>query len=151
MIYAIIDIKNAKLYYLKNNTLDYHNDYSEILGIKTDNYISREIYSIKGQEAQNDGIDYYVYNFNEEEGKEISEALIKNKKWSREKLDDDILDYFKYNSEINSIQNAYYCYEKDNKVNDLHKQDNKEDREIGYKVGIYDLDKCILYYYEMIF
>ena len=28
--------------------------------------IYKEIYSIKGQETQNDGIDYYVYNFNEE-------------------------------------------------------------------------------------
>lgn len=67
LIYAIVDMKNAKIYYLKNNSLDYHNEYNEILGIKVDdNYICREIYSIKGQETQNDGIDYYVYNFNEE-------------------------------------------------------------------------------------
>lgn len=67
LIYAIVDMKNAKIYYLKNNSLDYHNEYNEILGIKVDdNYIDREIYSIKGQETQNDGIDYYVYNFNEE-------------------------------------------------------------------------------------
>lgn len=152
LIYAIIDINDAKLYYLENNLLDYHNDYSEILGIKTDNYISRDIYSIKGQEAKNDGINYYVYNFNEEKGKEINEVLSKSKNWRKGKVDNDILDYFKHNSEINFIQNAYYCYEKIYKVNNLYKQDNnKEDKEIGYKVGIYDLDKCILYYYEMIY
>ena len=67
LIYAIVDMKNAKIYYLKNNSLDYHNEYNEILGIKVDdNYICREIYSIKGQETQNDGIDGVKIDFGHE-------------------------------------------------------------------------------------
>ena len=46
-IYAIIDVKNAKLYYLKNNIIDYHNDYNEILEIKTNQngyYCHKKVY-----------------------------------------------------------------------------------------------------------
>lgn len=43
LIYAIIDVKNAKLYYLKNNIIDYHNDYDEILEIKLNNYTEKKL------------------------------------------------------------------------------------------------------------
>lgn len=145
LIYAIIDVKNSKLYYLKNNIIDSHNDYNEILEIKINNYTEMEIYSVKGQEAQNDGIDYYTYKFNEEKGKEIEENLNKSQSWSTEKLDNEILDCFEYNNEIFSIQNGYYCYKKVYKTNNSY---NSIDRkETGYEVGVYDSDKDVLYYY----
>jgi len=145
LIYAIIDVKNSKLYYLKNNIIDSHNDYNEILEIKINNYTEMEIYSVKGQEAQNDGIDYYTYKFNEEKGKEIEENLNKSQSWSTEKLDNETLDCFEYNNEIFSIQNGYYCYKKVYKTNNSY---NSIDRkETGYEVGVYDSDKDVLYYY----
>mgnify|MGYP003290787636 CR=1 FL=1 len=147
LIYAIIDVKNSKLYYLKNNIIDYHNDYDEILGIKLNNYTNKEIYNIKGQDAQNDGIDYYTYNFNEEKGKDIEEFLNKSQNWSKEKLDNDILDCFEYNNEIFDIQNGYYCYKKVYKTNNSYKNVNTDRKEDGYEVGVYDCDKDILYYY----
>ena len=147
LIYAIIDVKNAKLYYLKNNIIDYHNDYDEILGIKLNNYTNMEIYNIKGQDAQNDGIDYYTYKFNEEKGKEIEENLNKSQIWSTEKLDNEILDCFEYNSEIFSVQNGYYCYKKVYKTNNSYKNVNVDRKETGYEVGVYDCDKDVLYYY----
>lgn len=147
LIYAIIDVKNAKLYYLKNNIIDYHNDYDEILGIKLNNYTNMEIYNIKGQDAQNDGIDYYTYKFNEEKGKEIEKNLNKSQIWSTEKLDNEILDCFEYNSEIFDIQNGYYCYKKVYETNNSYKNVNSDKKETGYEVGVYDCDKDVLYYY----
>lgn len=147
LIYAIMDVKNAKLYYLKNNIIDYHNDYDEILGIRLNNYTDMEIYNIKGQDAQNDGIDYYTYKFNEEKGKKIKEDLNKSQIWSTEKLDNEILDCFEYNSEIFSVQNGYYCYKKVYKTNNSYKNVNTDRKETGYEVGVYDCDKDILYYY----
>ena len=147
LIYSIIDVKNLKLYYLKNNIMDYHNDYDEILGIKLNNYIDMEIYNIKGQDAQNDGIDYYTYKFNEEKGKEIKEILNKSEIWNQEKLDNEILDCFEYNSEIFSIKNGYYCYKNVYKTNNSYKNVNADKKETGYEVGVYDCDKDVLYYY----
>ena len=106
-----------------------------------------EIYSVKGQEAQNDGIDYYTYKFNEEKGKEIKEILYKSQIWSMEKLDNEILDCFEYNSEIFSVQNGYYCYKKLYKTNNSYKNVNTDRKETGYEVGVYDCDKNVLYYY----
>lgn len=122
-IYAIFDIKNAKLYYFKNGLFNYHNNYSEILGIKTKNYSEREIYSVRGG-PQNDGLDYYVYEFSEEQGQEIIETLEKNSKWSKNRLDDDILDDFEYNSEVLSIGNGYYHYELVCRTSDENKKYN---------------------------
>lgn len=147
LIYAIIDIKNAKLYYLKNNIIDYHNNYNEILEIKINNCTEMEIYSVKGQEVQNDGIDYYTYTFNKEKGKEIEKNLSKSKIWNIEKLDNEILDCFKYNSEIFNIQNGYYCYKKVYEINNSYKNVNKYQKAVGYEVGVYDCDKNALYYY----
>ena len=147
LVYAIIDVKNAKLYYLKNNIIDYHNNYNEILEIKIDNYTDMEIYSVKGQEAQNDGIDYYTYKFNEEKGKDIKENLSKSYIWNTEKLDNKILDCFEYNNEIFNVQNGYYCYKKVYETNNSYKNVNNDRKEIGYEVGVYDCDKNILYYY----
>lgn len=146
-IYAIIDVKNAKLYYLKNYILDYHNDYNEILEIKINNYTDMEIYRVKGQEAQNDGIDYYTYKFNKEKGKEIEEKLSKSQIWSTEKLENEILECFEYNSEIFSIQNGYYYHEKVYKTNNSYENINTDTKETGYEVGVYDCDKDVLYYY----
>ena len=127
--------------------MDYHNDYDEILGIKLNNYIDMEIYNIKGQDAQNDGIDYYTYKFNEEKGKEIKEILNKSEIWNQEKLDNEILDCFEYNSEIFSIKNGYYCYKNVYKTNNSYKNVNADKKETGYEVGVYDCDKDVLYYY----
>lgn len=46
-IYAIFDLKNAKLYYFENNIFNEHKDYSEILGVQTKEYIERETFSYK--------------------------------------------------------------------------------------------------------
>ena len=146
-IYAIFDIKNAKLYYFKNGLFNYHKDYSEILGIKTKNYTKREIYSVRGG-PQNDSLDYYVYEFSKEQGKEIIETLENNSKWSKNRLDDEILDDFEYNNEVLSIKNGYYHYELVCRTSDENKKHNfTEDEATGWEIGVYDADKNILYYY----
>ena len=145
--YAIFDVKNAKLYYLKSNPYKHHNDYSEILEIKIDNYKEREIYDVRGG-WQNDGRDYYVYNFTEEKGKEIIGTLEQSSKWSKNRLDDDKLDDFEYNKEVISIENGYYHYELVCRTSDENKKKNvTKGNATGYEIGVYDIDKNILYYY----
>ena len=145
--YAIFDIKNAKLYYLKNYLYSTHSDYSTILGIKVKDYIEREIYSVRGG-LQNDGRDYYVYKFTEEKGKEIIETLEQNPEWSKNRLDDDKLDDFEYNKEVLSIENGYYHYELVCRTRDENKKKNvTKENATGYEIGVYDADKNILYYY----
>ncbi len=145
--YAIFDVKNAKLYYLKSNPYKQHRDYNEILGIRTSSYKTREIYSVRGG-PQNDGTDYYTYEFNEEQGKEIIKTLEKSPKWSKNKLEDDRLDDFEYNEEVLSIKNGYYHYEKVCRTSDENKKYNFTDEEAtGWEIGVYDVDKNILYYY----
>ena len=145
--YAIFDIKNAKLYYLKNYLYSTHSDYSTILGIKVKDYIEREIYSVRGG-LQNDGRDYYVYKFTEEKGKEIIETLEQNPEWSKNRLDDDKLDDFEYNKEVLSIENGYYHYELVCRTRDEKKKKNvTKENTTGYEIGVYDADKNILYYY----
>lgn len=146
-IYAIIDAKNAKLYYLKNHLGNYHNDYNEVLGIKISNLTDMEIYSVKAQWAQNDGVEYYTYMFEEEKGNEIEKYLSKSTIWNTEKLDNEILNCFEYNNEIFDIQNGYYRYEKVYTENNSYKSSNNTKEETGYQVGVYDCDKDILYYY----
>lgn len=146
-IYAIFDLKNAKLYYFENNIFNEHKDYSEILGIKTKEYIEREIYDVRGG-PQNDGTDYYTYKFTEDKGKEIIETLNTNSKWSKNKLDDDKLDDFKYNEEVLSIENGYYHYELVCRTSDENKKKNiTKENATGYEIGVYDVNKNILYYY----
>ena len=146
-IYAIYDIKNAKLYYFKYSFLGLERDFGEILGIKTKDYITREIYDVRGG-LQYDGTDYYVYEFNEEKGKEIIETLEKNSKWSKNRLDDDKLNDFKYNEEVLSIENGYYHYELVCRTSDENKKYNfTKEEATGYEIGVYDADKNILYYY----
>ncbi|MBQ2835919.1 MAG: hypothetical protein IJE68_03710 [Clostridia bacterium] len=146
-IYAIFDIKNAKLYYFKNGLFNYHKDYNEILGVDTSNYITREIYSVRGG-PQNDGLDYYVYELTEENRKEIQETLSKSQIWSKNRLENDILDSFEHNEEVLSIENGYYHYELVCRTSDENKKYNfTEEEATGYEVGVYDIDKNILYYY----
>ena len=146
-VYAIFDIKNAKLYYFENGIFNYHNNYNEILGVKTNNYKTREIYSIRGG-PQNDGTDYYTYEFTEEQGKKIIETLDKNQKWNKNKIDDNILNNFEYNKEVLSIKNGYYHYELVCRTSDENKKYNfTEEEATGFEIGIYDIDKNILYYY----
>ena len=145
--YAIIDIKNAKLYYYNYCILGSSDDYNEILDIKIDNYTAKEVYSIKGG-WQGDGTDYYTYQFTEEKGKEIEDILNKKQFWSKEKLAEDIIDCFEYNEEVNFIENGYYYYEKICRTSDKAKKYNFTDEEAtGYEVGIYDIDTDKLYYY----
>ena len=145
--YAIFDLKNAKLYYFTQGIFISNPNYNNILGIKIENYIDREVYSVRGG-PQNDGTDYYTYQFTEEKGKKIEEVLNKSQDWSKEKLDENIIDCFKYNKEILSIENGYYHYELVCRTSDEYKKYNFTDEEAtGYEVGVYDIDKNILYYY----
>lgn len=146
-IYAIFDMKNAKLYYLKNYLYSEHNNYNTILGIKINNYTEREIYDVRGG-LQNDGTDYYVYKFTQEKGKEIIETLEQSSKWDKNRLEDDKLDAFKYNEEVPSIENGYYHYELVCRTSDENKKKNiTKENATGYEVAVYDYDKNILYYY----
>ena len=145
--YAIFDVKNAKLYYLEGNPYKHHKDYSYILGIKTNNYVTREIYSVRGG-PQNDGTDYYTYQFTEEQGKEIVNKLENSPIWRKDRLEDDKLDDFEYNEEVFSIENGYYHYEKVCRTSDEYKKHHFTDEEAtGWEIGVYDADKNILYYY----
>ncbi len=146
-VYAILDLKNAKLYYFENGLFNYHQNYSEILGIKTKDYLDREIYSVRGG-PQNDGTDYYVYKFTDKKGEDIQDRVDKSLLWSKEKLNEDIIDCFEYNKEVSDIQNGYYHYKKVCRTSDEYKKYHFTDEEAtGYEVGIYDTDKNILYYY----
>ncbi len=145
--YSIFDVKNAKLYCLKSNPYKQHKDYSEILGIKINNYTEREIYDVRGG-PQNDGRDYYVYKFAKEKGKEIVKALEQSSKWNRNRLDDDKLDDFEYNEELLSIKNGYYHYELVCRTRDENKRKNvTKENATGHEIGVYDVDKDTLYYY----
>ena len=145
--YAIFDVKNAKLYYLESNPYKQHKDYNEILGVKTNNYEAREIYSVRGG-LQNDGTDYYTYQFTKEQGKEIINTLEKSPKWNKNRLEDNKLDDFEHNKEVLSIENGYYHYEKVCRASDENQKHNFTDEEAtGWEIGVYDIDKNILYYY----
>lgn len=146
-IYAIFDLKNAKLYYYTPGIFITSPNYNNILGIEIANYIDKEVYSVRGG-PQNDGTDYYVYEFSQEKGSEIQGELNRNQSWSKEKLDENIIDCFKYNEEVYSIENGYYYYQKVCRTSDKEKKYNFTDEEAtGYEVGVYDADKNMLYYY----
>ena len=145
--YAIFDLKNAKLYYYINRVFNHHVDYPKDLNLNIRNYISREIYDVRGG-PQNDGRDYYVYKFTEERGKDIIEELEQNQKWSKNRLDDDKLEKFEYNEEVLSIENGFYYYELVCRTRDENKKKNvTKENATGYEIGIYDVDENILYYY----
>ena len=92
--------------------------------------------------------DYYTYQFNENQRKEIVETLEQSSKWSKNKLEDEKLDDFEYNKEVLSIENGYYHYEKICRTSDENKKNNFTDEEAtGWEIGIYAVDKNILYYY----
>ena len=144
---AIFDLKNEKLYYLKSYIYGTHNNYSNILGVKTENYIKREIYSVR-EGIQYDGLDYYVYEFSKENGQDIVKKLDSNSKWSKSRLDDSILDDFEYNKEVLEIKNGYYHYELVCRTSDENKKHNfTKEEATGWEIGVYDVDKNILYYY----
>lgn len=146
-IYAIFDLKDAKIYYFENNIWNKHKDYRDILGVDTQKYNTREIYSVKGG-IQNDGLDYYVYEFSKEDGKDIVKGLANNLKWSTNRLDEKILSNFTYNKEVLSIENGYYHYELICRTSDKNKKRNfTEEEATGCEIGVYDTDKNILYYY----
>lgn len=147
--YAIFDLKNAKLYYFTPGIFISNPNYNNILGIKIENYIDREVYSVRGG-PQKDGIDYFTYEFTPEKGNEIQKKLNNNKEWKKEKLNGDIIDCFKYNNEVFSIENGYYHYELVCRTSDKDKKNNfTEEEATGYEVGIYDADNNRLYYYWM--
>ena len=117
------------------------------MNLDTKNYISREIYDVRGG-PQGDGTDYYVYKFSEEKGKEIIETLEQSSEWSKDRLNDDILDDFEYNEEVLSIKNGYYHYEFICRTRDENKKKNvTKENATGHEIGVYDVDKNVLYYY----
>lgn len=145
--YAIFDLKNAKLYYYINRVFNHHVDYPKELKLDIRNYINREIYDVRGG-PQNDGTDYYTYQFNQEQGNEIIKLLEENFEWNKNKLDDEKLCNFEYNKEVLEIENGYYHYKLVCRTRDEEKKKNvTEENATGYEIGIYDIDKNILYYY----
>lgn len=145
--HAIFDLKNAKLYYYINRVFNNHTDYHKDLNLDTRNYISREIYDVRGG-PQGDGTDYYVYKFSEEKGKEIIEILERSSEWSKDRLDDDKLADFEYNEEVFSIENGYYHYKLVCRSSDENKKRNiTKENATGYEIDVYDTDNNILYYY----
>lgn len=146
-IYAIFDLKNAKLYYFENSIWNNYKDYDNIFGIDTKNYNTREIYSVKGG-PQNDGLDYYVYEFPEEIGQDIEKNLDDNSEWSKDKLDEKILKNFTYNNDVLEIKNGYYHYKLVCRTSDENKKHNfTKEEATGCEIGVYDADNNILYYY----
>lgn len=144
---AIFDIKNAKLYYFDYWIPGTANDHNEILGIEIDNYIAKEVYSVKGG-WQGDGRDYFTYQFTKEKGEEIKNILNKDQSWSKEKTDENIIRAFEYNQEVDSIENAYYYYKRICRTSDETKKYNfTEEEATGWEIGIYDIENNILYYY----
>ena len=117
------------------------------MNLDTRNYISREIYDVRGG-PQGDGTDYYVYKFSEEKGKEIIEILERSSEWSKDRLDDDKLADFEYNEEVFSIENGYYHYKLVCRSSDENKKRNiTKENATGYEIDVYDTDNNILYYY----
>lgn len=146
-VYVIFDLKNEKLYYFENSIWNKHKEYSYILGIETKKYNAREIYSVRGG-PQNDGLDYYVYEFSKERGQDIVKNLDNDSKWSKDKLEDKILNNYTYNKEILEIKNGYYHYELVCRTRDEDKEKNvTKENATGCEIGVYDADKNILYYY----
>ena len=146
-VYAIFDLKNAKLYCFENSIWNTHKEYSNILGIETKKYNTREIYSVRGG-PQNDGLDYYVYEFPKECGQDIIKNLDNNSEWSSDRLDDKLLDNFIYNKEVCEVKNGYYYYELVCRTRDENKKKNvTKENATGCEIGVFDADKNILYYY----
>ena len=146
-VYVIFDLKNEKLYYFENSIWNKHKEYSYILGIETKKYNAREIYSVRGG-PQNDGLDYYVYEFSKERGQDIVKNLDNDSKWSKDKLEDKILNNYTYNKEVLEIKNGYYHYELVCRTSDEDKKKNvTKENATGCEIGVYDADKNILYYY----
>lgn len=145
--YAIFDLKNAKIYYFENSIWNNHKEYSNILGIETKKYNTREIYSVRGG-PQNDGLDYYVYEFSKECGQDIIMNLDNNSEWCSDRLDNKILNSFVYNKEVLEIKNGYYHYKLVCRTSDENKKHNfTKEEATGWEIGVYDVDKNILYYY----
>jgi len=146
-IYAIFDLKNAKLYYFVENLFAGNPYYDEILGIKIDEYNDREVYSVRCG-MQYDGTDYYTYDFTKEKGEEIQENLNNNSEWTKVPINEKILEIFEYNAEVKFIQNGYYYYKDICRTSDLEKQHNfTKEEATGFEIGIYDINENRLYYY----
>ena len=144
-------LKTKVIESIKEIILDYNqggdDTYSNILGIETKKYNTREIYSVRGG-PQNDGLDYYVYEFSKECGQDIIMNLDNNSEWCSDRLDDKILNNFIYNKEILEVKNGYYHYELVCRTRDENKKKNvTKENATGCEIGVYDADKNILYYY----
>ena len=88
------------------------------------------------------------YEFSKENGQDIVKELDYNSKWSKNRLDDSILDDFEYNKEVLEIKNGYYHYELVCRTSDENKKHNfTKEEATGWEIGVYDVDKNILYYY----
>ena len=72
----------------------------------------------------------------------------KSSYWSKNRLDDSILDDFEYNKEVLEIKNGYYHCELLCRTSDENKKHNfTKEEATGWEIGVYDVDKNILYYY----
>lgn len=92
---------------------------------------------------------YKVYKLNIiGENEKFRNKLKKSSYWSKNRLDDSILDDFEYNKEVLEIKNGYYHYELVCRTSDENKKHNfTKEEATGWEIGVYDADKNILYYY----
>ena len=145
-IYAIFDYKNWKLYYLTFDYLESPSDNINVKDIRINNYIYKEVYDVRGG-WQGDGIDYYVYKFTIDKGKEIVSKLSASDVWDDVPLEDNKLKHLHYNAEVFEIKNGYYYFDYVCRTSDDYKKRHcNEEFSTGYEVGVYDVDNNILYY-----
>lgn len=145
-VYAIFDLKNVNLYYFRNSLLGKSVDYNDLLETNIKNYKYKEVYSIRSG-LQGDGTDYYVYRFEKNKGKELKNIIESKPYWSKEKIDNEGINCFKYNNEVSLIQNGYYYYKKICRTSSINEKYNYTEEATGFESAIYDLDNNILYYY----
>ena len=78
----------------------------------------------------------------------IIRNLDNNSEWGSDRLDDKILNNFIYNKDVLEIKNGYYHYELVCRTSDENKKHNfTKEEATGLEIGVYDVDKNILYYY----
>ncbi len=144
--YMIFDTKNRELHYLTRGLFLYDESDSSKLGIEMNDYINKEVYSVRGG-PQMDGEDYYIYEFSKEKGKQIEEYLKNSNEWKNERISGDKLNFFSENEEVYEIKNGYYYFKLINRTSDDYKRKHfTEEEATGFEQAIYDIDSNRFYY-----